>query len=40
VVPRFRDFTPAEYLYETSGWFAAHGYREVVAPPRMRPDDP
>jgi hypothetical protein len=40
VVPRYRDFTPAEYLYEGSGWFAEHGFSEVVAPPRMRPDDP
>jgi hypothetical protein len=40
VLPRYRDFTPAEYLYEGSGWFAEHGYREVVAPPRLRPGDP
>jgi hypothetical protein len=40
VLPRYRDFTPAEYLYEGSGWFAEHGFSEVVAPPRMRPDDP
>ncbi len=40
VLPRYRDFTPAEYLYEGSGWFAEHGYREVVAPPRLRPNDP
>ena len=40
VLPRYRDFTPAEYLYEGSGWFAEHGFREVVAPPRLRPDDP
>ncbi len=40
VLPRYRDFTPAEYLYEGSGWFAEHGFREVVAPPRMHPTDP
>lgn len=40
VLPRYRDFTPAEYLYEDSGWFAEHGYRLIVAPPRMRSDDP
>jgi hypothetical protein len=40
VLPRYRDFTPAAYLYEGSGWFAEHGYREVVAPPRLRPSDP
>lgn len=40
VLPRYRDFTPAEFLYEGSGWFGEHGFREVVAPPRLRPDDP
>jgi hypothetical protein len=40
VLPRYRDYTPAEYLYEGSGWFAEHGFSEVVAPPRLHPHDP
>jgi hypothetical protein len=40
VTPRYRDFTPSQFVYERSGWFADHGYRLVVAPPRMARDDP
>ncbi len=40
VTPKYRDFTPGEFVYERSGWFAAHEYTHVVAPPRLRPDDP
>lgn len=40
VVPRYRDFTPAEFVYDRSGWFAEHGYHEVVAPAQLNPDDP
>jgi hypothetical protein len=40
VSPRYRDFTPAEFVYDRSGWFAEHGYHQVVAPARLRPDDP
>jgi hypothetical protein len=31
VTPRFRDFTPGEFVYEHSGVFAAHGLRTLVA---------
>lgn len=33
VTPRFRDFTPGEFVYRRSGVFAAHGFRslEVLA---------
>lgn len=40
VTPKYRDFTPAEFVYERSGWFADHGYERVVAPDGMSPDDP
>ncbi|MGB9375357.1 MAG: YgjV family protein [Jiangellales bacterium] len=40
VTPKYRDFTPAEFVYERSGWFAEHGYERVTAPPSMSPDDP
>jgi hypothetical protein len=40
VLPRYRDFSPAEYLFEGSGWFAEHGFHEVVAPAQMHPNDP
>lgn len=40
VTPRYRDYTPSQFVYERSGWFADHGYRLVVAPPRMAHDDP
>lgn len=32
VTPRFRDFTPGEFVYRDSGVFAAHGYRRLVFP--------
>ncbi|WP_298455243.1 hypothetical protein [uncultured Cellulomonas sp.] len=32
VTPRFRDFTPGEFVYRRSGIFARHGFRTVVAP--------
>lgn len=40
VTPRYRDFTPGEFVFERSGWFADHGYHLVVAPPTMADDDP
>lgn len=40
VTPKYRDYTPGEYVFERSGWFAAHEYTHVVAPPSMSPDDP
>lgn len=33
VTPRFRDFTPGEFVYRRSGVFAAHGLRRLVAHP-------
>jgi hypothetical protein len=30
VTPRFRDFTPGEFVYRQSGVFAAHGFRRLV----------
>ena len=30
VTPRFRDFTPGEFVYRKSGVFAAHGFRTLV----------
>lgn len=35
VTPRFRDFTPGEFVYEHSGVFAAHGLRTLVADPEL-----
>jgi len=32
VTPRFRDFTPGEFVYRRSGVFARHGFRRLVAP--------
>lgn len=36
VVPRFRDFTPGEFVYRRSGVFTDRGFHTVLAPPRMR----
>ncbi|MBO9553423.1 hypothetical protein [Cellulomonas sp.] len=33
VSPRFRDFTPGEFVYRRSGVFAAHGFRTLVVQP-------
>jgi hypothetical protein len=35
VLPKYRDFTPGEFVYRRGGPFAAQGYRRVIAPPRM-----
>jgi hypothetical protein len=35
VTPRFRDFTPGEFVYRRSGLFRDRGYREVRTPPGM-----
>ncbi|WP_087509687.1 hypothetical protein [Cellulomonas iranensis] len=32
VTPRFRDFTPGEFVYRHSDVFAAHGLRRLVVP--------
>ena len=31
VTPRYRDFTPGEFVYRSSGVFAAKGFRSLVA---------
>lgn len=40
VTPRYRDFTPAEYVYDRSGWFAERGYERVAAPAGLVTGDP
>ena len=35
VTPRFRDFTPGEFVYRRSGLFRDRGFTRVVAPPGM-----
>jgi hypothetical protein len=35
VTPRFRDFTPGEFVYRRSGLFRDRGFSRVVAPARM-----
>jgi hypothetical protein len=32
VTPRFRDFTPGEFVYRRSGVFADHGFHRLVTP--------
>jgi hypothetical protein len=32
VTPRFRDFTPGEFVYRRSGVFARHGFRRLRVP--------
>ena len=39
VSPRFRDFTPGEFVYRRSGLFTDRGFRSVVAPRAMRQAD-
>ncbi|WP_029251624.1 hypothetical protein [Paraoerskovia marina] len=39
VSPRFRDFTPGEFVHRTSGIFADRGYTRVVVP-RTPTEDP
>jgi len=34
-LPKYRDFTPGEFVYRRGGPFAVRGYRRVIAPPRM-----
>lgn len=36
VLPEYRDFTPGEFVYRRSDVFTDHGFRQVVAPRRMR----
>ncbi len=35
VTPRFRDFTPGEFVYRRSPVFAAHGFTKIVTPKGM-----
>jgi hypothetical protein len=36
VLPEYRDFTPGEFVYRRSDVFTDHGFRQVIAPRRMR----
>jgi len=35
VTPRFRDFTPGEFVYRRSRLFTDRGFRTIISPPRM-----
>ena len=35
VTPRFRDFTPGEFVYRRSGLFRDRGFHRVLSPPGM-----
>ena len=35
VTPRYRDFSPGEFVWRRSGLLRDHGFRRVVTPPRM-----
>jgi len=35
VTPRFRDFSPGEFVYRRSGLFRDHGFRTVITPAGM-----
>jgi hypothetical protein len=35
VTPRWRDFTPGEFVFRQSGMFRDRGFREVLTPPGM-----
>jgi hypothetical protein len=35
VTPRFRDFSPGEFVYRRSGLFTDRGFRRIVTPPGM-----
>lgn len=39
VSPRYRDFTPGEFVFRRSGLFTDRGFRSVVAPRSMRQAD-
>jgi len=40
VLPKYRDFTPGEFVYRRSDVFTDHGFHQVLAPPRMRDSKP
>lgn len=35
VTPRFRDFSPGEFVYRRSGLFTNRGFRRILTPPGM-----
>jgi hypothetical protein len=35
VTPRYRDFSPGEFIWRQSGMLSSHGYRRVVTSPAM-----
>ena len=35
VTPRFRDFSPGEFVFRRSGVFTGRGFRRVITPPGM-----
>jgi hypothetical protein len=35
VTPRFRDFSPGEFVYRSSGLFRGKGFRRITTPPGM-----
>lgn len=39
VLPRFRDFTPGEFVYRRGGPFPSAGVHRLLAPPQMREAD-
>jgi len=39
-VPKYRDFTPGEFVYRRSDVFTDRGFRQVLASPRMRDSTP
>jgi hypothetical protein len=39
VIPRFRDFTPGEFVYRRSGVFAGRGFTRLVADVELDPSD-
>jgi len=40
VLPKYRDFTPGEFVYRRSDVFTNHGFHQVLASPRMRDSTP
>lgn len=35
VTPRFRDFSPGEFVWRRSGLLTDRGFRRVITPPNM-----
>ncbi len=40
VLPKYRDFTPGEFVYRRSDVFTDQGFHQVLASPRMRDSSP